>query len=48
MTYSYHPHARKELDDATNYYDQIDLELGDGFLEEIDECISRILKFPHA
>jgi len=37
MTYSYHPHARKEFDDATDYYDAIDPELGDDFLEEIDE-----------
>ena len=48
MTYSYHPHARKEFDDATDYYDAIDPELGDDFLEEIDECITRILKFPRA
>lgn len=40
MTYSYHPHAQRELDDAADYYDAIDLELGDGFLEEVDGCIS--------
>jgi toxin ParE2 len=48
MTYSYHPHARKELDDATNYYDRINSQLGDDFLQEIDDCISRILRFPRA
>ena len=48
MTHRYHPDARKELDDATDYYDRIDLELGDAFLEEIDDCISRILRFPRA
>jgi plasmid stabilization system protein ParE len=48
MTYSYHPDARRELEDATDYYDRIDPKLGDGFLEEIDECISRILRFPEA
>ena len=48
MTYSYHPHARRELDDAADYYDNIDLKLGDDFLEEIDDCISRILMFPLA
>ncbi|HXI22262.1 MAG TPA: type II toxin-antitoxin system RelE/ParE family toxin [Pyrinomonadaceae bacterium] len=48
MTYSYHPHARKELDDATDYYDRIDPQLGDDFLKEIDDCISRILRFPRA
>ncbi len=35
MTYTYHPHARRELDDAADYYDSIDLRLGDEFLEEI-------------
>jgi plasmid stabilization system protein ParE len=48
MTYSYHPHARKELDDAADYYDSIDLRLGDEFLEEIDDCISRLLMSPLA
>ena len=48
MTYTYHPYARRELDDAADYYDSIDLKLGDGFLEEIDDCISRILMFPLA
>jgi hypothetical protein len=27
MTYSYHPHARRELDDAADYYDSINLKL---------------------
>lgn len=48
MTYSYHPSSRKELDDATDYYDQIDPGLGDGFLEDVNDCLARILKFPHA
>jgi plasmid stabilization system protein ParE len=48
MTYSYHPHARKELDDAADYYDSIELRLGDEFLEEIDDCISRLLMSPLA
>ena len=45
MTYSYHPHARRELNDKADYYDSIDLNLGDDFLAEIDDCISRILAF---
>jgi plasmid stabilization system protein ParE len=48
MIYIYHPHARQELNDAANHYDSIDLKLGDDFLEEIDDCISRILIFPLA
>jgi hypothetical protein len=27
MTYSYHPHARSELNDAADYYDNIDREV---------------------
>ncbi len=46
MTYGYHPHARRELDDALDYYDRIELRLGDAFLEQIDDCIARILSFP--
>lgn len=48
MKYGYHPHARQELDDAADYYDGIDLNLGDIFLEEVADCISRILMFPLA
>jgi plasmid stabilization system protein ParE len=48
MNYNYHPHARREIDDAADYYDNLDLKLGDDFLEEIDDCISRILMFPLA
>ena len=48
MMHRYHPHARKELDDASAYYDRIDPQLGDDFLEEIEDCISRILRFPRA
>lgn len=48
MIYRYHPHAQRELDDAADYYDIIDMELGDDFLGEIDGCISRILMFPLA
>jgi plasmid stabilization system protein ParE len=48
MTFSFHPHARKELDAATDYYDRIAPNLGDAFLEEIADCIFRILKFPQA
>ena len=48
MIYRYHPHARREMDDAADLYDSINLKLGDDFLEEIDDCISRILMFPLA
>jgi len=48
MTYSYHPRAREELDDAIDYYDRIDPQLGDDFLQEIEDSISRILRFPRA
>lgn len=48
MMHRYHPLARKELHDASDYYDRIDPQLGDDFLEEIEDCISRILRFPRA
>lgn len=48
MIYIYHPYARQELDDAADHYDSIDLKLGDDVLEEIDDCISRILMVPLA
>jgi toxin ParE1/3/4 len=48
MTHRYHPHARKELNDASDYYDRIDPQLGDDFLEQIEDCISRILRFPRS
>jgi plasmid stabilization system protein ParE len=48
MTYSFHPHAEKELEDVENHYDDINEELGDRFRAEIELALSRIIKFPNA
>jgi plasmid stabilization system protein ParE len=48
MKHTFHPHARKELQEAIAYCDKIDPDLGDSFLREITECVSRILSFPEA
>lgn len=48
MEYDFHPDARRELEDAVNYYDSINRELGDAFLDEIERSLERIIKFPDA
>ena len=48
MSYSFHPHAEKELEEIENHYDRIRQELGNHFREEVELTISRILKFPNA
>jgi plasmid stabilization system protein ParE len=48
MSYRFHPHAKAELQDAVSYYDSLSHDLGDAFLREIDDCISRVLSFPTA
>lgn len=48
MTYDFHPNAKRELEDAVAYYDNINSELGDAFLDEIESTLERIAKFPKA
>ena len=48
MKYRFLPPALAELDEAAHYYDQERQGLGDEFLEEIEQSISRILGFPEA
>jgi plasmid stabilization system protein ParE len=48
MKYTFHPHARKELDRAVAYYDSRSQETGESFFKETSESISRILNFPEA
>lgn len=47
MNYTFHPHAEKELEEIENHYDSRREGLGDRFREEVEETISRILKFPN-
>ena len=48
MEYDFHPNARLELEDAVAYYDNINRELGDAFLDEFERTLERITKFPNA
>jgi len=46
MAYDFHPDAKRELEDAVAYYDNISRELGDAFIEEVEQTLDRIEKFP--
>ncbi|MEA1929211.1 MAG: type II toxin-antitoxin system RelE/ParE family toxin [Candidatus Auribacterota bacterium] len=48
MTYSFHPAARDELNQAVDYYEECEPGLGYEFLEEIYATIARILQYPVA
>jgi plasmid stabilization system protein ParE len=38
--------AQKEIDDAVDWYNKQTDGLGQGFLNEIDRCVRRIVTFP--
>jgi plasmid stabilization system protein ParE len=40
--------AQQEFDDAIEYYDGINQQLGNDFVEAVERLISRILSFPKA
>ncbi|MBO3457236.1 type II toxin-antitoxin system RelE/ParE family toxin [Aetokthonos hydrillicola Thurmond2011] len=48
MAYEFHPDAERELEDATAFYDSISLELGNGFITEVELTINRIEQYPEA
>jgi plasmid stabilization system protein ParE len=48
MKYTFHPHARKELNEAVAYYGSSDPEVGKSFLRELSKTLSRIQSFPEA
>ena len=48
MNYSFHPFAKVELNEATDYYEECRLGLGSEFLREIYSAIQRIVLFPKA
>ena len=48
MTFSFHPAARTELNQAVDYYEECEPGLGYEFLEEIYATIARILQYPNA
>ncbi|MCL1472431.1 type II toxin-antitoxin system RelE/ParE family toxin [Argonema antarcticum] len=48
MAYDFHPDAQRELEQAVAYYDNIDSELADAFIDEVERTIERIENFPEA
>jgi hypothetical protein len=48
MRYDFHPQAQGELQAAVNYYDGINSDLGDAFLDEMERSLERLVKLPEA
>jgi plasmid stabilization system protein ParE len=48
MKYSFHPLAKIELNEATDYYEECCPLLGGEFLREVYSAIQRIIVFPKA
>jgi plasmid stabilization system protein ParE len=48
MAYDFYPDAQGELEDAVAYYDSINRELGETFINEVARTIERIEKLPEA
>lgn len=46
--FEFHPDAKRELEDAVTYYDNISREMGDVFLTEVEHAFKRIENFPEA
>ncbi len=45
---SYHRLARRELNEAAQYYESESPGLGAAFLDEVERCTQAIVKFPEA
>ncbi len=48
MKHSFHPLARKELNEAIEYHNKCQDDLGIGFAKEVYKAIQIILQFPRA
>ncbi len=48
MSFSFHPEAEDELDDAIDYYEGIEPGLGYDFALEVHSTIKRTVEFPKA
>lgn len=48
MEYDFHPNARQELADAVAYYDSINRDLGNAFLDEVERTLEQIANYPAA
>ena len=45
---SYHRLARRELNEAAQYYESVSPGLGAAFLDEVERCTQAIVNFPEA
>ncbi|NCO65654.1 MAG: type II toxin-antitoxin system RelE/ParE family toxin, partial [Solirubrobacter sp.] len=48
MKYSFHPDAKKELLEVTDYFEECRFDLGREFAKEVYSTIQRIISFPLA
>ncbi len=48
MTFSFHPEAELEFNQAIDYYEACQENLGLEFVNEVYNTIQRIIAFPHA
>ncbi len=48
MTFSFHPEAEAELNQAIDYYEEIDPGLGWDFAVEVNSTVQRTIAFPNA
>ena len=48
MKYSFHPLAVAELNEAIDYYEELQSDLGLEFAKEIFSSIQRVIEFPKA
>lgn len=48
MSFSFHPEAEIEFNEAIDYYEDIDPELGYDFALEVNSTINRSVDFPKA
>lgn len=48
MKYSFHPAAEEELNEAIDYYNECQDDLGLAFAKEVSKSIKNILSYPQA
>ena len=48
MTFSFHPGAQREVDDAIRYYERCRPGLGYEFADEVYAAIHRVMRYPEA
>lgn len=48
MACEFHPEAQRELFDVVAHYDDVDLALGNRFIQEVEQTLDRIEQFPQA